>query len=49
MPDHKMLKVMDMMKIRMRYVQDMKNHIYFFGDPDYQTDLGRKFIVKLNK
>ena len=49
MPDHKMLKVMDMMKVRMRYVQDMKNHIYFFSDPDYQTDLGRKFIVKLNK
>ena len=47
MPDHKMLKVMDMMKVRMRYIRDIKNHAYFFTDPNYETDLGRKFIVKL--
>ena len=49
MPDHMMLKVMDMMKIRMRYMKDIKNHTYFFTDPDYETELGKKFIVKLNK
>ena len=40
---------MDMMKIRMRYIKDIKNHAYFFTDPDYETDLGRRFIVKLAK
>mmetsp|Transcript_25354 Transcript_25354/g.33905 ORF Transcript_25354/g.33905 Transcript_25354/m.33905 type:complete len:83 (-) Transcript_25354:317-565(-) len=49
MPDYLLLKVMDMMKIRMRYVGDIKNHGYFFDAPDYQTDLGRKFIVKLKQ
>ena len=49
MPDHLMLKVMDMMKVRMRYIRDIKNHTYFFTDPDYETDLGLKFIVKLGK
>ena len=42
-----MLKIMDMMKIRMRYQRDIKNHAYLFALPDYQTDLGRKFITKL--
>ena len=49
MPDHKMLKLMDMMKVRMRYMKDIKNHVYFFKDPDYDTDLGRKFIKKLKQ
>ena len=35
MPDHLMLKIMDMMKIRMRFMADIKNHAYFFTDPDY--------------
>ena len=47
MPDHLMLKVMNMMKIRMRYLQDIKNHAYLFAAPDYETDLGRNFIGKL--
>jgi len=42
-----MLKVLDMMKVRMRYIKDIKNHAYFFTRPDYATDLGRKFITKL--
>jgi len=49
MPDHLMLKVMDMMKIRMRYVQDIKNHGYFFTAPSYETTLGREFITKLKQ
>ena len=48
-PDHLMLKIMDMMKIRMRYIGDIKNHTYFFTLPDYQTDLGKKFITKLKQ
>lgn len=44
-----MLKVMDMMKVRMRYVKDIRNHGYFFAEPDYDTELGRKFIVKLKQ
>ena len=46
-PDHLMLKVMDMMKVRMRYLQDIKNHTYLFDAPDYETELGRNFISKL--
>lgn len=43
MNDHKMTKVMDMMKIRLRYLSDIKNHFYLFGSPDYSTELGLKF------
>ena len=49
MPNQKMLKVMDMMKIRMRFVKDIKNHGYFFTQPDYDTELGNKFIRKLKQ
>ena len=49
MPDRLMLKIMDMMKIRMRYVRDIRNHGYYFALPDYETDLGRKFITKLKQ
>jgi hypothetical protein len=35
MPDDKMTKVMDMMKIRLRYMMDIRNHGYLFTDPDY--------------
>ena len=44
-----MLKIMDMMKVRMRYMKDIKNHAYFLTAPDYETDLGNKFIRKLKK
>ncbi len=49
MPDHLMLKVLDMMKVRMRYIKDIKNHAYLFTEPDYETNLGRKFITKLKQ
>ena len=49
MPNQKMLKIMNMMKVRMRYVKDIKNHSYFFTAPDYDTELGRKFIQKLKQ
>ena len=39
-PNQKMLKIMDLMKVRMRYMKDIKNHFYFFTSPDYHTDLG---------
>ena len=35
MSDRLMLKVMDMMKIRLRYFYEIKNHGYLFGEPDY--------------
>lgn len=38
--DEKMLKIMEMMTIRMRYIKDIQNHTYFFTMPDYQTPLG---------
>ena len=47
MSETKLLKVMDMMKVRMRYIADIRNHGYFFELPNYQTDLGKGFIKKL--
>lgn len=47
MNEDKMVKVMEMMKIRMRFVHDIKNHTYLFGEPDYSTDLGQKFLNKI--
>ena len=44
-----MIKVMEMMKIRMRFVHDIKNHAYLFGEPDYTTELGRKFLNKIKR
>jgi hypothetical protein len=49
MSEAKMLKVMDMMKIRMRFIKDIKNHAYLFELPDYQTNLGQGFITKLKQ
>jgi hypothetical protein len=43
MQDRLMLKVMDMMKVRLRYLHDIKNHTYLFTEPDYDTELGQKF------
>jgi hypothetical protein len=40
MSDAKMLKVLDMMSIRLRYLCDIKNHAYLFEQPDYNTELG---------
>lgn len=49
MPNHLLLRIMDMMKIRMRYLRDIRNHSYFFTDANYDTELGRKFIVRLKQ
>ena len=49
MPASKMIKVMDMMKIRMRYIKDIRNHAYFFTAPSYDTELGQKFLTKLKQ
>lgn len=48
-PSGKMLQIMDMMKIRMRYIKDIRNHGYFFKLPEYDTKLGVKFLTKLGK
>lgn len=48
-PDDKMVKIMDLMAVRMRYMKDIRNHTYFFETPDYQTDLGRNFLAKLKQ
>jgi hypothetical protein len=48
-PDDKMLKILDLMAVRMRYMKDIKNHMYFWECPDYQTDLGKNFLSKLKQ
>jgi len=40
MDDTKMLKVMAMMSVRMRYPTDINNHKYLWQEPDYETELG---------
>ena len=47
--DDKMFKIMELMQIRMRYMKDIKNHCYFFTMPDYQTELGKNFLLKLKQ
>jgi glutamyl/glutaminyl-tRNA synthetase len=42
-----MRKVMDLMKIRIHFFHDMKNHTYFFTDPAYNTPIAEKFLTKL--
>ena len=44
-----MVKIMDMMKVRLRYYHEIKNHIYLFGSPDYSTELGIKFQKKIKR
>lgn len=43
MSDGKMRQVMDMMKVRLRYMSDIRNHSYLWKEPDYNTELGTKF------
>lgn len=42
-----MTQIMDLMKIRIHYYQDMINHVYFFVDPDYDCELSQKLYKKL--
>ena len=49
MSEKKMVKVMDMMKIRIRYHRDIQNHKYLFEHPDYTTDLAVKFLRKIKQ
>ena len=48
-PEATMVKIMDMMKVRLRYYHEIKNHIYLFGPPDYSTELGVKFQSKIKR
>jgi len=47
MDNKRMVQVMDMMKIRIRYHHDILNHKYLFEDPDYTTELAVKFYRKI--
>jgi len=42
-----MQKIMEMMKIRLRFLSDINNHGYLFIEPDYSTELGIKFQQKI--
>lgn len=49
MSDAKITKVMNTMKIRLRYLSDIKNHGYLWSEPDYSTELGLKFQKKIKR
>lgn len=38
-----MLKIMEMMKQRIRFYDDLKNHSYFFIEPLYSDERASKF------
>jgi hypothetical protein len=45
----KMRKIMNLMKIRIHFFKDMKNHAYFFRSPLYESSVAEKFLVKLKQ
>jgi len=47
MSDLKMVKVMDMMKIRIHFYKDLLKHTYFWEEPEYDSAQGKKFLKKL--
>ncbi len=49
MDSHKMRKIMDLMKIRIHFFKDMKNHTYFFTSPLYDSSVAEKFLNKLKQ
>ena len=49
MPDFHVQKVMDMMKIRIRFYPDLQNHTYFFEEPAYDLPQTRKFLRRLKQ
>ena len=40
---------MDLMKIRIHFLKDMKNHTYFFRSPVYDSAVAERFLVKLKQ
>jgi len=44
-----MLKIMDLMKIRIHFFKDMGKHTYFFDSPLYESDVAEKFLNKLKQ
>ena len=40
---------MDMMKIRIHFYSDLLNHTYFFEEPSYENEIGKKFLKKLKQ
>ena len=45
----KLRKTMDLMKIRIHFFKDMKNHTYFFRSPVYDSAVAERFLVKLKQ
>ena len=44
-----MLKIMDMMKQRIHFYDDLKNHSYFFIEPLYDDARAQKFQKRLKQ
>ena len=49
MSKEKMTRVMDMMKVRIRFHSEIQNHKYLFEDPDFKTDLAKTFLAKIKQ
>lgn len=44
-----MIKIMDLMKTRIHFYHDLLNHSYFWEQPEYDTERGKKFLKRLSK
>jgi shikimate kinase len=45
----KMLKIKDLMRVRIHFYKDMANHAYFFTDPQYKSDIAEKLLQKIKQ
>ena len=46
--DAQMLRIMDLVKPRLRFLKDLHKHAYFFARPEYESDQ-KRFFKKLQK
>jgi len=47
--EEKMLKIKELMRVRIHFYRDMVNHAYFFTEPVYQTAIADKFLEKIKQ
>jgi len=49
MDNERMLLIMDNMKTRLKFIREIRNHSYFFTQPNYETKLVSEFKKKCEK
>lgn len=39
-----MLRIMDQCKTRLKYLDDLKSHSFYFDEPDYKTPTQQRYL-----